>query len=73
VAGLLNKQAAAELGISEITLQIHRSNAMRKMERAPSPSWFALPPGSAFPSRPRNGARACRDEAHARTRHRRGR
>jgi len=32
VAGLLNKQAAAELGISEITLQIHRSNAMRKME-----------------------------------------
>lgn len=31
VAGLLNKQAAAELGISEITLQIHRSNVMRKM------------------------------------------
>jgi FixJ family two-component response regulator len=32
VAGLLNKQAAAELGISEITLQIHRSNVIRKME-----------------------------------------
>jgi FixJ family two-component response regulator len=31
VAGLLNKQAAAELGISEITLQIHRGNVMRKM------------------------------------------
>jgi len=31
VAGLLNKQAAAELGISEVTLQIHRSNGMRKM------------------------------------------
>ena len=31
VAGLLNKQAAAELGISEITLQIHRSNVIRKM------------------------------------------
>lgn len=31
VGGLLNKQAAAELGISEITLQIHRSNVMRKM------------------------------------------
>jgi FixJ family two-component response regulator len=31
VAGLLNKQAAAELGISEFTLQIHRSNVMRKM------------------------------------------
>ena len=32
VSGLLNKQAAAELGISEVTLQIHRTNVMRKME-----------------------------------------
>jgi FixJ family two-component response regulator len=32
VSGLLNKQAAAHLGISEITLQIHRTNVMRKME-----------------------------------------
>jgi FixJ family two-component response regulator len=32
VGGLLNKQAAAHLGISEVTLQIHRSNIMRKME-----------------------------------------
>jgi FixJ family two-component response regulator len=31
VSGLLNKQAAAELGISETTLQIHRSNIMKKM------------------------------------------
>lgn len=31
VAGLLNKQAAAELGISETTLQIHRGQIMRKM------------------------------------------
>jgi FixJ family two-component response regulator len=31
VSGLLNKQAAAHLGISEITLQIHRTNVMRKM------------------------------------------
>lgn len=31
VAGLLNKQAAAELGISEVTLQIHRGNIMKKM------------------------------------------
>jgi FixJ family two-component response regulator len=30
-SGLLNKQAAAELGISEITLQIHRSKVMQKM------------------------------------------
>jgi FixJ family two-component response regulator len=32
VGGLLNKQAAAKLGISETTLQIHRSRVMRKME-----------------------------------------
>jgi FixJ family two-component response regulator len=31
VSGLLNKQAAAELGISEVTLQLHRSRIMRKM------------------------------------------
>jgi FixJ family two-component response regulator len=31
VSGLLNKQAAAELGISEVTLQVHRRNVMRKM------------------------------------------
>lgn len=31
VSGLLNKQAAAELGISEITVQIHRGNIMKKM------------------------------------------
>jgi FixJ family two-component response regulator len=32
VGGLRNKQAAAKLGISETTLQIHRSRVMRKME-----------------------------------------
>ena len=32
VSGLLNKQAAVHLGISEITYQIHRSNVMRKMQ-----------------------------------------
>jgi FixJ family two-component response regulator len=32
VSGLLNKQAAARLGISEVTLQVHRANVMRKME-----------------------------------------
>jgi FixJ family two-component response regulator len=34
VSGLLNKQAAAELGISEVTLQIHRSKIMQKMDAA---------------------------------------
>lgn len=31
VAGLLNKQIAGELGISEITVKAHRGQAMRKM------------------------------------------
>ena len=34
VGGLLNKQAAAQLGISEVTLQIHRGSIMRKMQAA---------------------------------------
>jgi len=32
VAGLLNKQAAAELGIAENTFQVHRGRVMRKMK-----------------------------------------
>ena len=34
VSGLLNKQAASVLCISEVTLQIHRSQVMRKMRAA---------------------------------------
>jgi FixJ family two-component response regulator len=34
VGGLLNKQAASILEISEVTLQIHRSQVMRKMQAA---------------------------------------
>ena len=30
-AGRMNKQIAAELGVSEITVKVHRANAMRKM------------------------------------------
>jgi FixJ family two-component response regulator len=35
VSGLMNKQAAAELGITEYTVQVHRGHIMRKM-KAPS-------------------------------------
>jgi FixJ family two-component response regulator len=31
-AGLMNKQIAGELGLSEITVKIHRGHVMRKME-----------------------------------------
>ncbi len=34
ISGLLNKQAASELGISEVTLQVHRRNVMQKMGAA---------------------------------------
>jgi FixJ family two-component response regulator len=34
ISGLLNKQAAAELGINEVTFQIHRRNVMQKMAAA---------------------------------------
>ena len=30
-SGLMNKQVAAEVGLSEITVKIHRGHAMRKM------------------------------------------
>jgi FixJ family two-component response regulator len=30
-AGLMNKQIAGELGVTEITVKVHRGNAMRKM------------------------------------------
>jgi FixJ family two-component response regulator len=30
-SGLINKQAAAELGVTEVTVKVHRGNVMRKM------------------------------------------
>ena len=31
-SGLMNKQVAAELGLAEITVKLHRGNVMRKMD-----------------------------------------
>jgi len=30
-SGLMNKQVAGEIGVSEVTVKVHRSNVMRKM------------------------------------------
>ena len=52
VAGRLNKQIAGELGISETTVKVHRSNAMRKIKAASLAELcrmvdkLHLPPGS---------------------------
>jgi FixJ family two-component response regulator len=37
VAGRLNKQIAFEIGVSEITVKVHRGNVMRKMQAASLP------------------------------------
>jgi FixJ family two-component response regulator len=34
ISGLLNKQVAAELEITEFTVKVHRGNVMRKMQAA---------------------------------------
>jgi FixJ family two-component response regulator len=49
VSGLLNKQAAAALGISEITLQIHRSSIMKKMGAASLPELVRIAGALAIP------------------------
>src|SRR4051794_24409273 len=53
VAGRLNKQIADDLGISEITVKVHRGQAMRKMRASSLPDLarmadrLKLPPGKA--------------------------
>ena len=52
VSGLLNQQAAAELGISEITIQIHRGKIMKKMEAGAFAELVRMAGTLAIPLRP---------------------
>lgn len=64
VRGRLNKQIAFDLGISEVTVKLHRGNVMRKMQAASIGelirAWETLPaairePGATEPDRARAG------------------
>ncbi len=52
-SGLMNKQAAAEVGLSEVTVKIHRGNVMKKMG-AKSLGWIWVRIGQK-----RAGAQSC--------------
>lgn len=53
IAGLLNKQIAAKMGISEATVKLHRGQAMRKMN-ARSLAELVRMAGKIEPARPRS-------------------
>lgn len=42
VKGLRNKQAADQLGISEVTVKVHRHNLMEKMQAASVPALLQM-------------------------------
>ena len=51
VSGMLNKQIAAELGISEAAIKVHRSQLMRKMRAHSLPDLVRMAEKIGFPSR----------------------
>jgi hypothetical protein len=53
----MNKQIAVKLAISEITVKVHRANAMQKMGRVRWRNWSAWPMRSAFANRSKHDDR----------------
>jgi len=51
-AGKLNKQIAAELGVSEITVKLHRRKVMERMEAASLAELVKLCEKAGFPNKP---------------------
>jgi FixJ family two-component response regulator len=49
--GLMNKQAAAEIGISEITVKVHRHNVMKKLGAKTLPDLVRMADKLGIPSR----------------------
>jgi FixJ family two-component response regulator len=56
VSGLLNKQVAGELGISEITVKAHRGQVMRKMRADSLPALVHMVARLDLPTAPRSSA-----------------
>jgi FixJ family two-component response regulator len=52
VSGLRNKQTAAVLGISLVTMQIHRGNIMRKMRAGSLSDLVRMSEGLQIPRHP---------------------
>ena len=55
VRGRLNKLIAADLGISEITVKVHRSNVMRKMQASSLPELTRMADRLCLPDRKPTG------------------
>jgi FixJ family two-component response regulator len=58
VSGRLNKQIAADLGVSEITVKVHRGQAMRKMRASSLPEFARMADQLQLtPTKPRSPSR----------------